>query len=216
MLNIGRYSIIELKQILRTNNKQGVDRKLDRYGVKYSSTGYADDRIYDITSIPDPFKVYCIINLGIPAQADFSKIRNMYYYFFCVEGFHEKPLIEMALIMENEGIQASRQFVSRWIEYLRRLDYIEYSKADCDYYAISKDYAGNRVCKKITKDAYSKAWAIYFEWKDKEGCGNAYSRMYNTIGGHPYKKPIYTQNIIKYSEIQELIDIIIDTLPDPD
>jgi len=40
--------------------------------------------------------------------------------------------------------------------------------------------------------------------------------MYNTLGGHPYKKPIYYQNAIMYQEIQELIDIILDTLPTPD
>ena len=25
---------------------------------------------------------------------------------------------------------------------------------------------------------------IYLEWRDVEGCGSAYARMYNTIGGH--------------------------------
>lgn len=74
----------------------------------------------------------------------------------------------------------------------------------------------NRVCKAISRAEYRDAWCIYFEWRDIEGCGSAYCRMYNTIGGHPYKKPIYRQNALKYEEIEYLIDLIIDTLPEPD
>ena len=216
MLKIGSYPFSELKEILGTKDKQATDRKLTRYGVEYSSTGWADNRTYTITRIPDPFRLYCVLVLGTPAQADFDKIRNLYYYFFCVEGFTDLPLIEMAKVMEDEGVPASRQFVSKWIEYLRHLDYINFTKSECDYYAISRDEHGNRVCKDITRADYNQAWAIYYEWKLTEGCGLAYARMYNTIGGHPYKKPIYQENALKYAEIQELIDIIIDTLPEPD
>ena len=215
MLKVGKYPIGELKKLLGTADKQGIDRKLTRYGVAFSSTGWADSRVYDITNIPDPFRLYCVLMLGIPAQSDFEKIRNLYYYFFCVEGFTDLPLIEMAKVMEAEGVPASRQFVSKWIEYLRHLDYINFTQSDCEYYAISRDEQGNRVCKSISRTDYCNAWSIYFEWRDVEGCGTAYARMYNTIGGHPYKKPIYQQNALMYAEIQELIDIIIDTLPEP-
>lgn len=216
MLKVGKYPIGEMKKLLGTADKQGIDRKLTRYGVAFSSTGWADSRVYNITNIPDPFRLYCVLMLGIPAQSDFEKIRNLYYYFFCVEGFTELPLIEMAKVMEDEGVPASRQFVSKWIEYLRHLDYINFTQSDCEYYAISRDEQGNRICKEITRADYVGAWAIYFEWKIIEGCGSAYARMYNTIGGHPYKKPIYQQNALMFAEIQELIDIIIDTLPEPD
>ena len=215
MLKVGKYPIGELKKLLGTADKQGIDRKLTRYGVAFSSTGWADSRVYEITNIPDPFRLYCVLMLGIPAQSDFEKIRNLYYYFFCVEGFTDLPLIEMAKVMEAEGVPASRQFVSKWIEYLRHLDYINFTQSDCEYYAISRDEQGNRVCKSISRTDYCNAWSIYFEWRDVEGCGTAYARMYNTIGGHPYKKPIYQQNALMYAEIQELIDIIIDTLPEP-
>ena len=94
MLKVGKYPIGELKKLLGTADKQGIDRKLTRYGVAFSSTGWADSRVYDITNIPDPFRLYCVLMLGIPAQADFAKIRNLYYYFFCVEGFTELPLIQ--------------------------------------------------------------------------------------------------------------------------
>ena len=215
MLKVGKYPIGELKRLLGTADKQGIDRKLTRYGITFTSTGWADQREYTIHSIPDPFKLYCVLMLDIPAQSDFDKIRNLYYYFFCAEDFTTLPLIEMAKVMEAEGVPASRQFVSKWIAYLRHLDYINFTSAECEYYAISRDEQNNRVCKVISRADYISAWAIYFEWRGLEGCAAAYSRMYNTIGGHPYKKPIYQENALKYAEIQELIDIIIDTLPEP-
>ena len=216
MLKVGTYSIVELREILGTKDKQATDRKLTRYGVEYSSSGRGDSRVYTITNIPDPFKVYCVRVLGIPAQADFDKIRNLYYYFFCVEGFSDLPYIEMEKVMEIEGVPASRHVASKWISYLRHLDYINFTGSECDYYAISRDSSNNRICKEITRAEYNRAWSIYFEWRDQEGCGLAYARMYNTIGGHPYKKPIFRENALKCAEIQELIDIIIDTLPEPD
>ena len=216
MLQLRTYSFSELKEVLGTKDKQATDRKLTRYGVEYASTGWADNREYTITRIPDPFRLYCVLVLGTPPQADFEKIRNLYYYFFCVEGFTDLPLIEMAKVMEKEGVPASRQFVSKWIEYLRHLDYINFTQSECEYYAISRDEQDNRICKSISRTDYLHAWAIYFEWRDIEGCVLAYARMYNSIGGHPYKKPIYQQNALMAAEIQELIDIIIDTLPEPD
>lgn len=215
MLQVRSYSFAELKEILGTKDKQATDRKLTRYGVEYYSTGWADNREYTITNIPDPFRLYCVLTLGIPPQADFQKIRNFYYYFFCVEGFTDLPLIEMAKVMDDEGVPASIQFISKWIEYLRHLDYINFTQSECEYYAISRDEANNRICKTISRKEYVDAWAIYFEWKPIEGCGTAYTRMYNTIGGHPYKKPIYQQNALMYEEIEYLIDLIIDTLPEP-
>ena len=74
MLKVGKYPIGELKKLLGTADKQGIDRKLTRYGVAFSSTGWADSRVYDITNIPDPFRLYCVLMLGIPAQADFDKM----------------------------------------------------------------------------------------------------------------------------------------------
>lgn len=216
MLEMKKYGIAELSAILGSTGKQAIDRKLERYGIEYTSTGRGQSLVYDITKIADPFKVYCITKLGIPAQANFEKIRNLYYYFFCDEGFADLPLIEMAEYLEAEGVPQSRQCVTKWIEYLRHLDYIGFTSTDCKYYAIEKTPSKVKICKEISREEYSKAWAIYHRNKIEHGSYYAYALMYNTLGGHPYKKPIYYHNAIMYQEIQELIDIIIDTLPEPD
>ena len=216
MLKAKKYAIAELSAILGSAGKQAIDRKLDRYGIEYSSSGWADNRVYEIKHIPDPFKVYCITKLGMPAPADFEKIRNFYYYFFCDEGFADLPLIEMAEYMEAEGVPASRQFITKWLEYLKEIDYINFDKRECKYYAIEKTAANEKICREITREEYGRAWAIYHQHKYTDGCACAYALMYNTLPGHPYKKPIYYENAIMFQEIEELIDIIVDTLPVPE
>ena len=52
------YPIAEMEKLLRTKGKQNIDRKLERYGIDFSSDGYGDSRIYTIKHIPDPFKVW--------------------------------------------------------------------------------------------------------------------------------------------------------------
>ena len=216
MLEAKKYSVAELSAILGSTGKQAIDRKLERYGVEYTSSGRGSSLTYEITKISDPFKVYCITKLGIPAQADFEKIRNLYYYFFCDDGFADLPLIEMAEYMEAEGVPASRQFVTKWLEYLKHINYIHFDNRDCKYYAIEKTPSKEKICHEITRKEFGQAWAIYHQHKYTEGCACAYALMYNTLGGHPYKKPIYYENAIMFQEIQELIDIIIDTLPVPE
>ena len=73
-----------------------------------------------------------------------------------------------------------------------------------------------KTCREITREEYGQAWAIYHKHKNTDGCACAYALMYNVLPGHPYKKPIYYENAIMFQEIEELIDIIVDTLPVPE
>ena len=50
------YSIAEMEELLNTKGKQNIARKLERYGIGFTSDGRGDTRIYTINSIPDdPF-----------------------------------------------------------------------------------------------------------------------------------------------------------------
>ena len=133
------YPITELEELLKTQGKQNIDRKLQRYGIDFSSDGHGDSRIYTIKHIPDPFKVYAIVKLGIPGQANFTKIRNFYYFLFCAEGFAEAPLIEMERIMDAEGVPMARQTITKWLNYLQHIDYITFSADNIKYYVIRKN-----------------------------------------------------------------------------
>ena len=209
MLAKKSYSIAEMEELLNTKGKQNIDRKLERYGIGFTSDGRGDTRIYTINSIPDdPFKVYAIIKLGIPAQSDFTKIRNLYYLLFCAEGFAEAPLIEMARIMEAEGVPMARQTITKWVDYLQHINYITFSADNIKYYVIRKNAVGKKEYKEVDADTYKKGWAIYHHWKWVEGSGKAYARMFNTIGGHPYKKPEIVENAVLQHDIDELIEVI--------
>lgn len=207
------YPITELEELLKTKGKQNLDRKLERYGIGFTSNGHGNTRIYTIANVPaDPFKLYAIIKLGIPAQADFTKIRNLYYFLFCGEGFSDSPLIEMARIMEDQGVPMARQTITKWLNYLQHIDYITFSADKIHYYIIRKTPSGQREYKEVDAETYKKGWAIYHTYKKVEGSGNAYSRMFNIIGGHPYKKPEIVENAILQNDIDELIEVINDSM----
>ena len=83
MLEIGRtYPKPELSQIFGTKDKQGLDRKLIRYGIVFDVCGRGERATYTIKAITDPFKVFAITELGFDGNTDFTKLRNFYYHFF--------------------------------------------------------------------------------------------------------------------------------------
>lgn len=197
-----------MEELLKTKGKQNIDRKLERYGIDFSVSGWGASVVYTIKHIPDPFKVYAIVKLGIPAQANFTKIRNLYYFLFCAEGFAEAPLVEMERIMEAEGVPMPRQTITKWLNYLQHIDYITFSADKINYYVIRKTPMGQKEYKEVDAETYKKGWAIYHHYKWLEGSGKAYSRMFNIIGGHPYKKPEIVENAVLQHDIDELIEVI--------
>jgi len=208
MLANRSYSISEMEELLNTTGKQNIDRKLERYSIEFSSEGRGRGRIYTIQHIPNPFKVYAITKLGIPAQSNFTKIRNLYYLLFCGESFSDFPLIEMERVMEAEGIPMARQTITKWINYLQHINYITFSPANVKYYIIRKTPTGTKEYAEIDAETYKQGWGIYHQSKISEGSRNAYAKMYNIIGGHPYKKFEMVENAILQAEIDELIEVI--------
>lgn len=210
MLERRAYGIAELRELFGTKAKQGIDRKLDGYGIEFSSSGRADNCIYTIKSIPNSFKIYAITKLGIPAQADFTKIRNLFFYLFFVDGFTEWPYDEMESIMEEDGVKVSSKTIAKWLKYLHHLDYINFSRSDFVYYAVNK-VNGVKVYHEISKQLYLEGWHIYFDLRDEEGWSNAYYQMKNHIGGHPSKKALFTVNGLRLAEIEELMEAVNDS-----
>ena len=90
---------------------------------------------------------------------------------------------------------------------LRGMD-IAFDRADCTYYAISSAPDGKKLHREISKQQYNMGWKIYFDSKPTEGSYGAYVRMYNYIGGHPYKKAKMIPNAIYIPQINQLIELI--------
>lgn len=209
MLELRKYTKDEIVGILGTADRQGIKRKLDGYGVEYAINGWGNFTL-TITAINNPFKVFCITTLGIPAQADFHKLKILYYHLFCCPGFADYPYEVMASVLKGEAEEdpPSSKTVGRWVEYLGTINFVAFDKEDCVYYAIQKRKDGMRICNEITKEVYCAGWQIYWENKPKEGTGNAYYRMFNYVGGHPCRKAKMKPNAMYLNEINQLIDIL--------
>lgn len=209
MLEIKNYPISELSAVLGTNGKQNIDRKLERYGVKFVSTGSGQSRIYEIKEITNSFKLYCIIEMGMSAGVDFEKFKYFCYYIFCDESFADFPIVEMETIMSEDGVHVSRQTISNWMNRLSEIGYIHFDKnVDCIYYAITKTPDKKKHYAEISQEIYCKGWSLYWSNKEKIGTDAAYREMYNCVGGHPYKHPRIDKNGFYSEKIEELIDLI--------
>ena len=211
MLELRTYTKNEITGILDTTDRQGVKRKLDGYGVEYTIDGWGNYTL-TITAINDPFRLFCITTLGIPAQADFDKLKTLYYHLFCCPEFATQPYEVMASKLKEEGEAAppSNKTIGKWVAYLGTIDFVAFDRDDCVYYAIQKGQDGMRNCVEISKETYCAGWRIYWEYKTKEGTDLAYYRMYNYVGGHPCRRPKMKANGIYNKEIEQLIDILED------
>ena len=57
MLELREYKAAELAQILKTNTKQALDRKLESWGIAFTSDERrGDNRKYTLTAIENPFR----------------------------------------------------------------------------------------------------------------------------------------------------------------
>lgn len=113
MLEVGKaYPKPEMSLIFGTKAKQGLDRKLERYGITFSVSGRGEQAVYKIQGICDPFKVFAITELGFDANTDFRKLRNFYYYFFNDEEFMAMPDEVKETRMRKEGKDISRQTIA--------------------------------------------------------------------------------------------------------
>lgn len=104
MLEVGKvYTKPEMSHIFGTKAKQGIDRKLERYGITFSVSGKGERAVYEIQKIQDPFKVFAITELGFDANTDFRKLRNFYFYYFNDEEFMAMPDEVKESRMRKEG-----------------------------------------------------------------------------------------------------------------
>lgn len=211
MIEIGKYTKAEISDILHTNGKQGIDRKLNRYGIEFTYSGRGANLMYSINKITNPFKVYCITELGLSANVDFEKFKYFCMYFFCDDRFSAYPIIAMEQILRKDGVLISRQTISKSIHYFERLNYVAVFKDECTYYAVNKLANDEKTYTEITKEKYSKGWHIYWEMKEEYGVSAAYYKMREYIGGHPCKSPKIEQNAFYLKEIETLISLITDS-----
>lgn len=212
MLEKRVYTKAEMVELLGTKSRQGIKRKLDGYAVDYSINGRGKQLEFEIKEIKDPFKIFCILNLEVPPQTDFSKLCIFYYYFFCGEEFKNMPDEEKEAILKKDGINVSRQSIAKYIGYLDTQNWIAKISDDCVYYFAYKEE--RRVAE---KEEYCKAWREYWAiTKGEEAEGNSHylaiDKMIQTYGGiaKKYAKPKNSAFFLK--EINMLVDLVCDRI----
>lgn len=205
MLEIGRtYSKPELTLIFGTKDKQGLDRKLTRYGIVFDVCGRGERATYTINTIPDPFKVFAITELGFDGNTDFTKLRNFYYHFFEDEIFMAWPDEVKEARMRKMGQDVSRQTIANYTSRLEANNLINRHTKNFIYY-----FARKQEQRITDREEYLQAWFEY--WDDIASGLNSYDAIANMItdhGGVARKQPIPEINGIYNEKIEEMLSYI--------
>ena len=161
MLELREYKKAELVEIFGTEDTQGLKRKLQRYGIKFQTAGRGANLTFTIMETADPFKVFCIDELGYDGRTDFQKLRNFLYCFLNDDEFRAMPDEVKAHRMNEAGKPMCRQTIAGYIAKLDKLNLIDRNSGEYIYY-----FAYKGTQRIATRKEYSEAWEQY--WQDKE------------------------------------------------
>jgi len=209
MLECKTYPAAEMFAYLHTRNKEETDRKLRRYNVDYFANGRGSTLEYNITAIHDPFRLYCVFDLGYAPQTDFSKLRDFLYYLLSDEDFTWRPMEMMERYMRERGHTISRQSIAK---YLARMDQIGLLGlwGDAVYYRVYRDENDQEQYEFVSKEEYCRAWRMYWDKRNNEGwdSAQAFAYVYAGFGGVPRKQPRVEQNVFYLKELNFLLDLV--------
>ena len=202
-----------MESIFNTDRLDSIKRSLERLGYEFTTNGKRGNNFrLTITKTPDAFKMFCINELGISAQSDFTILRNFFYYFFCDEEFQQLPVVEMERVMSREGKGTTRQTISKWIKFLESKDIIYINKDECIYY-VSFTIGDQAYVEEIEQKQYREAWRRYWNIRKAGGeWAQAYNAMCKVNGGTVFKKPLIEENAFYTSLTDDLISVLLDSL----
>lgn len=218
MLELREYKATELAQILKTNTKQALDRKLESWGITFTSDERrGENRKYTLTAIENPFKIYCITELNIDSHTDFYKLQNCFYYFLNDPEFRDIPDEMREDYTEAEGKKISRQSISKYIKHLSKNELVLLNSAEYNHYFAYQDF---RIFtdEKTYKEAWNLYWQLINEAKEKykddygEYSSYAISEVVRKYGGVPRKQPKPSLNGIYNSTLKALNELVCDEI----
>ena len=204
MLELRTYTKAELVEIFGTKDRQGLTRKLQRYGIKYKPNGRGESLTFTITETADPFKVFCIDELGYDGRTDFVKLRNFLYCFLNDDEFRAMPDEVKANRMKEAKKPMCRQTIAGYIAKLDAQNLIDHNSGEYIYYFAYKDT--QRIA---TRQEYSEAWKQY--WQDKANGADsmtAISFMRFQYGGVARKQAIPQINGIFLEKLNRLNEAV--------
>lgn len=208
MLELKAYPKPELSAIFGTQSTEGLQRKMERYGITFEREGRGERAIYKITEIQNPFKIFCITELGFDGGTDFRKLRNFYYYFFNDEEFMAMPDEVKEYRMMKEGSPVSRQTIANYIRRLEIHDMINRNTTNYIYY-----FANKQTQRMVDKAEYLQAWHEYWAEIGKGVPSfDAIWDMREKYGGVARKQAIPEINGIYNEKIEYMLNLIVQSI----
>lgn len=208
MLELKAYPKPELSAIFGTQCTEGLQRKMERYGITFEREGRGERAIYKITEIQNPFKIFCITELGFDGGTDFRKLRNFYYYFFNDEEFMAMPDEVKEYRMMKEGSPVSRQTIANYTRRLEIHDMINRNTTNYIYY-----FANKQTQRMVDKAEYLQAWHEYWaEIGNGVPSFDAIWDMREKYGGVARKQAIPEINGIYNEKIEYMLNLIVQSI----
>ncbi len=204
MLELRDYSKPELSIMFKTRDMQGLQRKLERYGVSFEVSGRGESAVFTINDIEDPFNIYCIVELDVDGRTDFKRLRDFYYCYFNDDEFMSMPYEVEETRMNNLGRHISRQTIANYISKLENKNLISRSTNEYIYYFAYKSQ------QTITdRTTYSQAWRQYWDDIEDGYCSfGAIYHMITTYSGVARKQAVTSINGIYLDEIEHFKTLI--------
>lgn len=207
MLEKRTYKFDEMADYLRTRNNQSMRRKLNNYGVVFQEEGRGRAKTFTILSIPDPFPLYCVFDLGIDYRTDFKKLRDFTFFLLRDDDFSGRSQEMMEEYLHNGGYQISRQTIAKYIALYEKMELIS-TNGETVYYRV---YHEGMLQKHevITKELYCQAWKVYWD-KRRDGANSvsAFSYMYSFLNGVPRKQNKVVKNGFYIDILNELSEVV--------
>ena len=207
MLECKKYPAPEMWRYLGVKDNDNAKKKLNRYDVVCFVNGRAKNATFNITKINDPFKVYCVFEMGFDPNSDFRKLRNYLFFLLGEDEYCWLPDEPMAAYMKSKGYTISRPTIAKYRERLERLGYIH--GGEFIYYRVYRDEHDRQHYQEVEKEQYCWAWHLYWD-KRAEGWDSerAFAYMYSAFEGVPRKQAKAEQNQFHVEELNYLFSLV--------
>lgn len=208
MLEIKDYTKPEMTAMFGTRDLQGLRRKMERYGIIFDVNGRGENAVFTIKEVPDPFKIYCLTELGFDGRTDFHKLAYFLYYYFNDIEFMTMPDEVKEVLIAKYDAPITRQTIATYTAKLVQHNLIDRNTKNYIYY-----FAFKQTQRIVEKEEYLKAWHEHWA-RRKEGMDNYSSimTMFEDYGGVARKQAIPEINGIYLEQIEYLNTLVIERI----
>lgn len=215
MLELREYTSAELVQILHSTGNQAIERKLQSWGITFSTDrGRGSNKKYTLTAMDNPFKIYCITELNIDSRTDFYKLRNCFYYFLNDPDFRNIPDEMKEDYTDAKDQHISRASIAKYIKHISKDDRVLMNGGEYNHYFA---YGKTRIF--TDEKTYKEAWNLYWQLitEAKLNCIESSGVKYSSIavsevikkyGGVPRKQAKPELNVFYNDQLNTLNDYV--------